>query len=57
MTVSHRGAICKPNIHRLSYLGWMRIIDTQKGLTVDDLLRLIAMHNERKRIFPPLMRI
>ncbi len=40
-----------------SYLGWMRIIDTQKGLTADDLLRLIARHREEKKIFPPLTRI
>ena len=40
-----------------NYLGWMCIINTQKGLTVDGLLRLLARHREEKKIFPPLMRI
>jgi len=34
-----------------SYLGWMRIIDTQKGLTSDNLLGLIARHREEKKSF------
>ena len=40
-----------------SYLGWMRIMDTQKELTADSLLRLIAAHREKEKMFPPLMRI
>jgi len=40
-----------------SYLGWMRIIDTQKELTADSLLRLIASHHEVKNMFLPLTRI
>jgi len=40
-----------------SYLGWRRIIDTQKELTPDSLLKLIASHKEVKNMFPPLMRI
>jgi len=38
-----------------SYLGWRRIIDTQKGLTANGLLKLIASHREVKSLFPPLM--
>ncbi|RUM73192.1 MAG: hypothetical protein DSZ09_00190, partial [Sulfurovum sp.] len=40
-----------------SYLGWRRIIDTQKELTADSLLKLIVSHKEVRNIFPPLMRI
>jgi len=40
-----------------NYLGWMRILDTQKELTPDGLLRLIINCKEKDYGFPPLTRI
>jgi transposase-like protein len=40
-----------------SYLGWMRILDTQKELTADELLKIIAGFREPIRKYPHLMRI
>jgi transposase-like protein len=40
-----------------NYLGWMRILDTQKELTPDELLRLIINYKEKDYGFPPLTRI
>jgi len=40
-----------------SYLGWMRILDTQKELTTDELLKIIAGFREPIRKYPHLMRI
>jgi len=40
-----------------NYLGWMCILDTQKELTPDGLLRLIINSKEKDYGFPPLMRI
>lgn len=40
-----------------NYLGWMRILDTQKELTPDGLLRLVINSREKDYEFPPLTRI
>jgi transposase-like protein len=40
-----------------NYLGWMRILDTQKELTPDGLLRLVINCREKNYGLPPLMRI
>ena len=40
-----------------NYLGWMLILDTQKELTPDGLLRLVINCKEKDYGFPPLMRI
>jgi hypothetical protein len=40
-----------------NYLGWMRILDTQKELTPDGLLRLVINCREKDYGLPPLMRI
>ena len=40
-----------------NYLGWMRILDTQKEMTSDGLLRLVINCKEKDYGFPPLMRI
>jgi transposase-like protein len=43
--------------HLPSYLGWMRILDTQKELSADDFLRIIAGYRKPIRKFPHLTRI
>lgn len=40
-----------------SYLGWMRLLDREKGLTSDELIKIISAYKKRKRMFPPLTRI
>ena len=39
------------------YLGWMRILDTQKELTPDGLLRLVVNYKLKGSAFPPLTQI
>jgi len=43
--------------HLESYLGWMRILDTQKDLTTDELLKIIAGFRKPIEKHPRLMRI
>ena len=40
-----------------NYLGWMSILDTQKELTPDGLLKLVANYRIEDYGYPPLMRI
>ena len=40
-----------------SYLGWMHILDSQKDLTADGLLKIIARFREPIRKYPRLMQI